>query len=195
MTKSLRETRYLISETDPSRLKSCHAEVTFLGYSNVGKSSLICAVTENWKLARVSKLPGRTRAITVFEVMHGRWIIDLPGYGFAFGPKKERDYWPKMTVRYLGTRPSLRMIYVLIDAAQGAGEIDRQVVEQMKSTNFPWKIVATKVDKVKESQQAQRREQIAQELDVPADSILWVSAEKGINLKAFRRDVMTNLDL
>jgi GTP-binding protein len=92
MSLTLNKTTYWRSETSADRLPEAMAEVTFVGRSNAGKSSLICALCENSQLARISKRPGRTRAINIFEATRGRWLVDLPGYGFAEGPERERNY-------------------------------------------------------------------------------------------------------
>ena len=86
--------RYLLSETDPGRLGPCLAEVAFVGRSNVGKSTLLNSICRR-SLASVSSTPGRTRAINVFLAGHDRWLVDLPGYGFASGPREERDSWAR----------------------------------------------------------------------------------------------------
>ena len=83
----LRETKHLMTETDTLQLTESDAEVTFVGRSNVGKSTLINALCQKKNMARVSQVPGKTRTINVYEVKPYRWIVDLPGYGYAVGSK------------------------------------------------------------------------------------------------------------
>jgi ribosome biogenesis GTP-binding protein YsxC/EngB len=126
MKEPLRQTKFLIAETDPMRVYPAQAEVALVGRSNVGKSSTLCALCDNKTLARVSKMPGRTRGINVFEAVKGRWIVDLPGYGFAMGPQKEREYWPKMIGNYLSGRKSMALVLVLVDGELGIGTKNKQ---------------------------------------------------------------------
>ncbi|MCX5703432.1 MAG: ribosome biogenesis GTP-binding protein YihA/YsxC, partial [Candidatus Omnitrophica bacterium] len=98
------------------KLEDAQAEVAFVGRSNVGKSSLVNALCGRRLLAKISKTPGKTRTINVFSICYGKWIVDLPGYGFAAVPKKEKDSWKHMIEYYFSTRPSLKAIFVLIDA-------------------------------------------------------------------------------
>src|ERR1700759_4769637 len=113
MNSALRNAHFLMAETAHDRLPLSEAEVSFIGRSNVGKSSLICAITQNSKLARVSKTPGLTRGINIFETKPGRWLVDLPGYGYAVGSERQRDYWPEMIGRYLAERAAMKRVYVL----------------------------------------------------------------------------------
>lgn len=189
------KTRYLLSETAQDRLPATEAEITFVGRSNVGKSSLVCALTRNRKLAIVSKTPGRTRAINVFEVKRGRWIVDLPGYGFAVGPKKERDYWPAMIGRFLTHRPDLARVYVLIDAERGPGEIDFAVIDWLTKNAKPFRVVMTKVDRLNRSRQAVERPKIAAALGMDPNNLLWVSAKEGFGMQALRADAQAALGL
>src|SRR3990172_8928006 len=108
MPHPLHKARFLVSAADVEQLGSCHAEVAFVGRSNVGKSSLLNALVSQTGLARVSRTPGRTRLINVFLVGPDRWIVDLPGYGYAAGPKAESAAWQAMIEGYLLGRPTLR---------------------------------------------------------------------------------------
>ena len=92
----LHQATYLLTEADPNRLTRAVAEVAFVGRSNVGKSSLLNALCGQKGLARVSQTPGRTRTINVFAVKPERWLVDLPGYGFAVGPDAEKRKWKEM---------------------------------------------------------------------------------------------------
>jgi len=189
----LLNTHYLMSETDQKRLPESLAEVTFVGRSNVGKSSLICALTDNNKLARVSKLPGRTRAINIFEVRKNYWLVDLPGYGYAVAPEKEREYWPTMIGGYITLRPKLAMVYILIDADLGVGPQDISLLHWLHGLKVPCLIVGTKVDRIGRDRQREKRKIMANSLGLEAEDIFWVSAKKGYGIKELRADVVESL--
>lgn len=189
MPLALNSVEYLLSETDPARLGACAAEVAFVGRSNVGKSSLLNAVCRR-KAALVSRTPGRTRTINVFQAAPDRWLVDLPGYGFALGPAAERAGWGPMIEGYLRGRSSLRMIFTLIDAKVGPTKLDLQMVEWLKAERLPWRLVATKADQVKPSQARSRRREAAQALGVRPEDLAWVSAREGLGLAELSGEIL-----
>ena len=182
----------LLSETDPGRLPPCAAEVAFIGRSNAGKSTLLNAVCRR-DLARVSKTPGRTRAINVYQVGPDRWLVDLPGYGFAVGSEAERAGWGPMIEGYLTSRPSLRMIFALIDAKVGPTCLDLQMVEWLRSYDLPWRPVASKADQVKRSHAQARRREAAHALGLQPEDLAWVSAQDGSGVRELRNEVVALL--
>jgi len=190
------KTKYFMSETDPGRIRPSRAEVAFVGRSNAGKSSLINALCHNKKLAVVSKTPGRTRGINVFEVVKGKWLIDLPGYGFANASERSREYWPKMIRLTLSTRPNMARVYVLMDAERGVTPIDRDLLDWLEKSGIPFRMVGTKVDRLGPSHQKDARVKMAHVWGgLEPDHISWVSAREGYGLKELKRDVATALDL
>ena len=96
MALNLSNSTFFISTTNPKELPESISEVAFVGRSNVGKSSVINAICKKKNLARTSKTPGRTRAINIFTPAKGRWLVDLPGYGFARVSNEEKALWQKM---------------------------------------------------------------------------------------------------
>ena len=192
----LRNAKFLLAETAHDRLPmTSESEVAFVGRSNVGKSSLICALTMNSKLARVSKTPGLTRAINVFEAKPGKWIVDLPGYGYAVGPKRAINYWPEMIGRYLSERAMMKRVYVLIDSDVGATKLDVGLVEWLNEKKVPYKIVGTKTDRVGRDKHATHRQKIATALGVLPADMLWVSSKEGFGVQALQTDVVAELGL
>jgi GTP-binding protein len=192
LPQPLETAAYLLSETDPSRLPPCAAEAAFIGRSNVGKSSLLNALCRR-DVAKVSNQPGRTRAINVFTLGQERWLVDLPGYGFAVGPEAERAGWGPMIEGYLKGRPSLRMIFTLIDAKVGPTKLDVQMVEWLEASGLPWRPVATKADQVKSSRSRARRGEAAHALGVQAEELAWTSAQDDFGVRELRAEVSAAL--
>jgi GTP-binding protein len=195
MPHPLHDARFLISAADVRQLGACRAEVAFVGRSNVGKSSLLNALAGRTGLARVSRTPGRTRLINVFLAGPDRWILDLPGYGYAAGPKAESAAWQTMIEGYLLGRPTLRTVFVLVDAETGPTRLDRQMVDWLLHVRLPHRIVATKADRVKASRQVAQRRDAAAALQLHPDDLAWVSSTKGRGLTSLRNEVAALLEL
>ena len=123
-------------------------EIAFAGRSNVGKSSLINALTGRKTLARVSHTPGRTRQINFFALGGRLMLVDLPGYGYAEASKREAEQWRDLQRLYLGGRASLRRVLLLIDARHGLKPADASVLEALDAAAVSYQAVMTKVDKV-----------------------------------------------
>lgn len=194
-SQSLRPTRFLLEETDAIRLPEAVSEVAVVGRSNVGKSSVLCALCDNQKLARVSKTPGRTRGITVFEVQKGRWLVDLPGYGFAKAPERERDYWPKMIGDYLSGRPTVKLVLFLVDGEIGLQPIDLSMLHWLKDQNPECRIVGTKTDRLGGSRQFDYRKKLAASIGLGPSEIHWTSSKKGYGVEDLRAEVVAALGI
>jgi GTP-binding protein len=126
-------------------------EIAFAGRSNVGKSSLVNALTNRKTLARTSQTPGRTRQLIFFELQHNLTklrLVDLPGYGYAKAPKKDIQSWTSLTLKYLKGRPSLRTICLLIDSRRGIGVYDELIMKELDKAAVSWIVVLTKADKL-----------------------------------------------
>jgi GTP-binding protein len=195
MAQLLGDLHFLLSASNVKQLGVCHAEVAFVGRSNVGKSSLLNAIAQQKQLARVSKTPGRTRLINVFLTWPDRWVVDLPGYGFASSPASERATWQAMIEGYLRGRSSLKIVFVLVDAEVGPTKLDVQMIDWLRSAGLPYRVVATKADKVKSSKQLPQRREVAAKLGLLPDDIAWLSATKGTGIADFRREVSICLEL
>jgi GTP-binding protein len=123
-------------------------EIAFAGRSNVGKSSLINAVTGRVALARTSNTPGRTQELNIFEATDAPLrIVDMPGYGFAQAPKDKVANWTKLIHAYLTGRPNLRRVYVLVDGRHGAKANDLTVMNELDKAAVSYQVVMTKADK------------------------------------------------
>jgi GTP-binding protein len=123
-------------------------QVAFAGRSNVGKSSLLNALTGQSRLARVSNTPGRTRGIAVFEVMGRFAFADLPGYGFAKVSRAERETWKALVEGYLSGCGNLKRVYILVDLRRGPEEEERRLAEYLSAHSVSYRWVGTKADKL-----------------------------------------------
>jgi GTP-binding protein len=185
--------RFVTSATRTGQLPDSHAEVAFVGRSNVGKSSLINALANQKQLARVSNTPGRTQLINVFANAGGGTLVDLPGYGFAKVPGRVRREWPEMIEGYLLDREPLVMVFVLVDGEIGPTPLDRQMLAWLRENDVPHTVVATKTDKVKSAQRPRRKRELADGCDLDTGDVVWVSAAKGTNLDQLRSLVTAHL--
>ncbi|MDE2792706.1 MAG: ribosome biogenesis GTP-binding protein YihA/YsxC [Paracoccaceae bacterium] len=123
-------------------------EVCFSGRSNVGKSRLINALTSQSTLARISRTPGRTQQINFFALADRYYLVDVPGYGFARAPLKTIQRWQRLLGAYLAGRPSLRRVFLLIDARHGPKPADEEIMELLDRSAVTFQVVMTKSDKI-----------------------------------------------
>ena len=124
-------------------------EICFAGRSNVGKSSLINALTGRKGLARASNTPGRTQEINYFTLGAEKYLVDLPGYGFAKAPPEKVAKWQRLLKAYLAGRATLRRAFVLIDARHGIKAVDSEILGLLDTSAVGFQVVLTKADKVK----------------------------------------------
>ena len=122
-------------------------ECCFVGRSNVGKSSIINAITKTKKLAKISKTPGRTQSANLFEINKTINIVDLPGYGYANVSKNTRDQLSNLIESYIANRENLIKVYVLIDCKVGIKSSDIDIIDLITSSNIKFSIVLSKIDK------------------------------------------------
>ena len=178
--------RFVLSAADFRGLPDTRAELAVVGRSNVGKSSLLNALGAQKSLARVSKTPGRTRLLNVFDVDGGATVVDCPGYGYASASAKIRASWKTTMEHYLLERQELVMILVLVDGEIGPTPLDLQMLEWLRAHDRPHTVIATKHDKVKSSARDKRRRAVAAGCGLPPSDIVWVSATKGVGLDRLR---------
>lgn len=133
-------------------------EIAFAGRSNVGKSSLLNALTGRNTLARTSNTPGRTQELNYFNLGSQLYIVDMPGYGYAKVSKMQRDDWNSLIRSYLRGRSSLRCVFMLIDSRHGLKENDIEIMKMLDETAVSYRIIMTKCDKAHPNEQTILRE-------------------------------------
>jgi len=136
-------------------------EIAFAGRSNVGKSSLINALTGRKKLARASTEPGRTRELNFFDMSGRMRIVDLPGYGYAKAPKDVAARWIRLTRSYLWNRVNLKRVFLLIDSRHGIKPSDEELMDVLDSAAVGYQVVLTKIDKLTPAEVHKRLEETA----------------------------------
>lgn len=169
-------------------------EVCFAGRSNVGKSSLINALTGRKGLARASNTPGRTQEINFFAAGDAHYLVDLPGYGFANAPVPVVEKWQRLLKQYLSGRQNLRRAFVLIDARHGVKKVDEEILDLLDSAAVTFQAVLTKADKVKDKDREKVLGQVRKALsNHPAafPELVVTSSEKGWGIPTLRSIIAT----
>ncbi|KFI26234.1 YihA family ribosome biogenesis GTP-binding protein [Haematobacter massiliensis] len=169
-------------------------EVCFAGRSNVGKSSLINALTGRKALARASNTPGRTQEINYFTAGEDHYLVDLPGYGFAEAPVATVRKWQALLKAYLSGRATLRRAFVLIDARHGIKAVDEEILTLLDRSAVTFQVVLTKVDKILAAEREKVLTQVRKALAKhPAayPEIIVTSSEKGEGIETLRAIIAT----
>ena len=188
MSNPLEKARYLGSAHTPAQLPADGGlEVAFAGRSNAGKSSALNALTRQNALARVSKTPGRTQQLVFFEVQPQRYLVDLPGYGYAKVPMEMKAHWQGFIDRYFRQREALRGLVVVMDIRHPLKDYDRQMLEYAVARGLPAHALLTKADKLGRGQQAQVLQAVRKELQA-------TFGEAGIGLQTFSSESKQGVD-
>ena len=164
-------------------------EIAFAGRSNVGKSSLVNALTGRKTLARVSHTPGRTQQLNFFDLGGRLMLVDLPGYGFAQAAKTKVESWTQLTRDYLRGRASLRRVCLLVDARHGLKPVDRTAMDLLDEAAVSYQVVLTKADEPKPAQLMANRDTGAADLAkrrAAHPEVLVTSARDGVGVAELR---------
>lgn len=167
-------------------------EICFAGRSNVGKSSLINALTGRKKLARASNTPGRTRELNYFNLSDRIHLVDLPGYGYAKASKTDIANWTRLTRQFLRGRAPLRRVFLLIDSRRGIKDPDIEIMGMLDETAVPYQIVLTKIDKLKKGELEKTAEQVKGVIarrPAAHPNIVITSSEKRIGLADLKAEI------
>ncbi len=168
-------------------------EICFAGRSNVGKSSLINALTGRKKLARASNTPGRTRELNYFNLSDRIRLVDLPGYGYARASKTDIANWTRLTRQFLRGRAPLRRVFLLIDSRRGVKDPDIEIMGMLDETAVPYQIILTKLDKLKKGELEKITAQVSGKISRrPAahPDIIATSSEKKIGLDVLKAEIV-----
>lgn len=167
-------------------------EIAFAGRSNVGKSSLINALTGRKSLAKTSNTPGRTQQLNYFNLADCLFLVDLPGYGFAKAPESMVKKWQKTIFAYLQGRVNLKRVFLLIDSRHGIKKVDRDIMEMLDKAAVTYQIILTKSDKISaaelEKVLAQTQAETAKHAAAYIDIII-TSSEKGFGIDELRAEI------
>jgi GTP-binding protein len=168
-------------------------EIAFAGRSNVGKSSLVNALTGRKTLARTSNTPGRTRQLNVFDLGGRLLLADLPGYGYARAAKGDIKQWTGLTRTYLKGRPNLRRVCLLIDARHGIKDSDRAIMAVLDTAAVSYQIILTKADKAAPALASVQAAAAAELAKRPAahPEVLATSARTGAGIAELRAALAT----
>ncbi len=167
-------------------------EVAFAGRSNVGKSSLLNALTNRKTLARTSNTPGRTQMLNYFALGDTCYLVDMPGYGYARAPKEKVRDWTRLSRNYLAGRVSLARVFLLIDSRHGLKDSDREVMDLLDETAVIYQCILTKTDKPKGGDVAVVREKLAEQISKrPAahPAIISTSSAKMTGIDHLRAEI------
>ena len=139
--------------------KPARREIVFVGRSNVGKSTLVNALSKRKNLARTSKAPGKTRLVFFYDVSPEFYFVDLPGYGYARTSQGEKEAFSQVTDKYFESERPVALVLVLIDIRRGFGEGDLQMLEYLSHYDIDWQVVLTKADKLSRQQVAKAEQE------------------------------------
>lgn len=164
------------------------AEIAFSGRSNAGKSSAINALADHKRLAFTSKTPGRTQTINFFSLGPRCYLVDLPGYGYAAVPAKEKRHWGELISAYLQTRASLRGLVLIMDARHPFTDLDRQLLAWLRPLHKPSHVLLTKADKLgKQEAAATLRAAEAEASRYPLCSVQLFSSTTGMGVSTAQK--------
>ena len=167
-------------------------EVAFAGRSNVGKSSIINALTGQKGLAKTSNTPGRTQQLNFFNLANKLHIVDLPGYGFAKAPEAQVKQWQRIIFAYLQGRVNLKRVFVLIDSRHGIKKSDLEIMELLDKAAVTYQIVLTKLDKIGSGNLTKVMTEVENEISKHAAAysrFLATSSEKNIGIDNLRAEI------
>lgn len=164
-------------------------EVAFVGRSNVGKSSLINSIFNNRSLAKTSSTQGHTKLINYFLVDDKFYLVDLPGYGFHKAGKGNEKNWSNLIEDYFKEKEDNKLILLLLDIRLTPSEDDKQMLKFLNFYSLPFKIIATKSDKIAKSKRNNQKLMLAREMNVGIDDIIYCSSDTKENIDILKQRI------
>ena len=163
-------------------------EVSFVGRSNVGKSSIMNKLFGRKNLVKVSSTPGKTSNINFFEAddVH---FVDLPGYGFARRSKAERDRWAELIGDFFDSERSFNLVVSLVDIRHDPSKLDHDMIDYLQGNEFNFIVCLTKADKLSRTQQARQAAAIKKQLNVPAENVIITSSQTGTGIDELKKRI------
>lgn len=178
----IKSARYITSVVTKEKLIMDEIpEISFVGRSNVGKSSLINNLTSIKNLAKTSQVPGLTKMVNYFDINYGQLrFVDLPGYGYAKVGRKQKDVWSSLMGDYLSLSNSLKLVFLLVDIRHEPSELDLMMVNYLISQKIPFAVIATKADKLSKSAINNSIFAISKALNIRKEMIFVHSSQTGL---------------
>ncbi|MCL2321762.1 MAG: ribosome biogenesis GTP-binding protein YihA/YsxC [Oscillospiraceae bacterium] len=164
-------------------------ELAFIGRSNVGKSSLINSLCGRRNLAKTSSTPGKTRTVNYYLINDLFYFVDLPGYGYAKLSKSERENLGKVIDAYFKNTKNLKMIFLLVDIRHNPTSDDKLMIDWIKFYNLPYKIIATKADKINKTEIIKNKKNILTDLNINESSVIVYSSHSKLNYQVLLNEI------
>lgn len=187
------KSQFILSVADLSQLPTDDLpEIAFAGRSNVGKSSIINALTAQKGLAKTSNTPGRTQQLNFFKLAEKIYLVDFPGYGFAKAPPQQVKLWQNMIFTYLQGRASLKRVFLLIDSRHGLKKVDTEIMELLDKAAVTYQLVLTKIDKISSTELQKivtATENEVKKHPAAYAKILITSSEKNLGISELRAEI------
>lgn len=177
----IKDAKYLTSAVSKNQFLNNFPEVAFVGRSNVGKSSLINNLVNRKRLAKTSSTAGLTKMVNYFLINNKLYFVDLPGYGYSQTGKKHQEIWSELIEDYLLTSPNLKLVLLLVDIRHKPSVLDQMMQKFLYCNNIPYRIIATKADKIAKSKVGQYLNEVAKALQVTSNNIIPHSSSDGLN--------------
>lgn len=189
------QAEYITSAVDQKGLiDDGKSQFAFVGRSNVGKSSLINCLVNQKRLAKTSSTPGLTKMVNYFLINDQFYFVDLPGYGYAKTNHANKKTWASVIETYLIDNQNLRTVFVLLDLRHNPTQLDKEMINFLVFHSIPFKIIATKADKIAKSKIPQASAKLAKELALRQEMISAISSENGYGVKQLLEFVESNLE-
>lgn len=178
---AIKKAEYITSAVEKSKFLNDKLEIAFVGRSNAGKSSFINSLVGQKRLAKTSSTPGLTKMVNYFLINDKFYFVDLPGYGYSKTGKKHQELWSELIEDYLKLSKNLKLVFMLVDIRNKPTELDVLMQKFLFYNNIPYRIIATKSDKIAKSKISEYLKAIAKTLQITEKNITPFSAETGYN--------------